>query len=342
MRVGLSTLDNKNRIALFNAPAEQILGYQSSEVIGKACDEIFVGLADKLVNLHHEEGKQNGDQNEGGQIRHNALSKDGNEVPLITKAYASSSNGNSSTNSGTILVFQDAHELEAMENRLQHLDRLKSLDEFAAGIVHEIRNPLAGISTNAQYILEKLSPSDRFHEEMRDILEDVKDIEGIVGKILDFAHPSRANVQIISVNNIVNEVLRFSRMLLRRRGIQLVSNFIKADAKIKADVSQIKQVLLNVIRNAYDVMPKGGQLRVSTAHLPKDKKHICIAIEDTGRGIAEELLERIFDPFFSMNREGTGLGLAISRKIVERHGGSITAQSEQGEGSKFEIILPVV
>jgi len=117
---------------------------------------------------------------------------------------------------------------------------------------------------------------------------------------------------------------------------------LNTSAKVRVDVSQTKQVLFNIVRNACDAMPGGGELRVSTARLPADDGHVRVVVEDTGRGIPEEYLERIFDPFFSMNREGTGLGLAISRKIVENHGGRIEVESQPGKGTKFGVLLPAV
>jgi len=108
------------------------------------------------------------------------------------------------------------------------------------------------------------------------------------------------------------------------------------------DISQIQQVLFNIIRNACEAMPKGGELRVSTTRLAGDNGRVRVEVEDTGRGIPKEHLQRIFDPFFSMQREGTGLGLAISRKIVENHGGRIEVKSKPGKGTRFAIVLPAV
>ncbi len=322
---------------MLNATAEQILGYRAREVQGKPCEEIFTGLTNLLAGL----GKRTRNQPEM-QLKTNARHKDGRIIPLLATPYVTPGNGSPAGLDNFILVFQDARELEKMENHLRHLDRLQSLDEFAAGIVHEIRNPLASISTNAQYMMEKIGRSDPFYEEMRDILADVKSIEGIVSMVLDFAHPDKSEVREAPIEDVVEEVLRLSKMTLRRQGIRLRTSYNKSRVPVKMDVSQMKQVFFNIVRNACDAMPEGGELRVSTAHQPAGNGHVRVAVEDTGIGIAGEYLGRIFDPFFSMHHEGTGLGLAISKKIVERHGGKIDVQSKLGEGTSFAVVLPTV
>ncbi len=405
-------MDVEGRIVLFNTTAEVILGHRAQDVRGKPGEVILDGLKDLVADEAAVE------------VKASARHRDGRRVPLVVTAYPmpcradrlegrgagvrseESGPGDPATRDGTVLVFQDAQQLEKMENRLQHLDRLRSLDEFAAGIVHEIRNPLAGISINAQHLAEeirkrcrksctKLGRPGRFDEEMQDILADVQSIESIVKKVLDFAHPNKPQVRACAVEDFVKEALRFSKMPLRRQGIRLVTDF-RASARVRVDVSQMKQVLFNILRNARDAMPGGGELRVSTARapveepstasvrpqpvpagalageewqgpgagaasarpapderlflpgatgasgMPSDARSVRVEVEDTGRGIAEEYLERIFDPFFSMHREGSGLGLAISRKIVENHGGRIEVRSRPGKGTKFAVVLPTV
>jgi PAS domain S-box-containing protein len=347
VRIGLATLDKTGEIALFNTAAEQILGYSARQVRGKACDQIFTGLSDELAGL----GNKRGDRRPDVQLKTDGRHKDGQTIPLLITPYGMPDNDKRSACDAVILLFQDARDLEKMENQLRHLDRLQSLDQFAAGIVHEIRNPLAGISTNAQYILERVKknceklcakdgPAGQFHEEMLDVLADVHSIENIVSKVLDFAHPGKSQIREAPVDDIVKDVLRFSRMPLRRLDIRLSTDFDEPSAKVRVDVSQIQQVLFNIVRNACEAMPDGGELRVSTSCPAGDNGHVRVEVEDTGRGIAKEYLERIFDPFFSMHREGTGLGLAISRKIVENHGGRIEVKSKLGKGTKFAIVLP--
>ncbi len=403
MQIGLVILDGGGRIVLVNTAAEQILGYRSREVRGKPGGEIFDGLTDLLASL----SKERPDSRPDVQLKRNARHKDGRTTPLIVTPHVmpgvqsgaggagrklpgvqSGAGGagrklpgdvGPAAGSGVVLVFQDARQLEKMEKQLQHLDRLRSLDEFAAGIVHEIRNPLASISINAQHIVEEIKRyrqksctkndrGDRFlskiDEEMQDILADVQSIEGIVKRVLDFAHPNRPQVRACAVEDIVKEVLRFSKMPLRRQGIRLVvksSNDLNTSARVLVDVSQMKQVLFNIVRNACDAMPRGGRLSITTGRVstggetsgsrhqerpgPPGNGHVRVEVEDTGRGIAERDLERIFDPFFSMHPDngsgGTGLGLAISRKIVESHGGRIEVKSTLGKGTKFAVVLPV-
>lgn len=131
-------------------------------------------------------------------------------------------------------------------------------------------------------------------------------------------------------------------MPLRRQGIRLLTDFNRRPASVKVDVLRIKQVLFNVVRNACDAMRDGGELRVSTTQPAARNGCVYVEVEDTGRGIAEQYLERIFAPFFSMHSDGTGLGLSISREIIEHYGGKIEVKSELGKGTRIRMILPTV
>lgn len=346
MRIGLLTLDESGRVVVFSATAEQILGYSAQETCGKPCEEVFTDLAAALADAG-----SNGRAGKGEiRLRTDARCKDGQKIPLVVTAYSAPPSDNRAAREDVVLTFQDAREAEKTENQpwgcpcgeFKHLDRLLSLDRFAAGIVHEIRNPLAGISTNAQYMLEKLGPAGPYREEMQDILADVADIEGIVTRVLDFAHPRKSQVRVVAIDDIVTEVLRFSKLPLRHHNIRLRANLKKPSAKVKVDVSQIKQVFFNIVRNACDAMPGGGELRVSTTPPSAGSQCARVEIEDTGKGIAKEHVKRVFDPFFSTRPDGTGLGLAISRKIVEGHGGRIEIKSMPGKGARFCIVLPAV
>jgi signal transduction histidine kinase len=340
MQIGLLTLDKARCVGLFNSAAEQLLGYRARDVRGTPCEQILNGLTRSLAS---PAGQQRGDKR-AVQMKISARHKDGREVPLVATAYVTPKNDEPrDATDDVILVFQEAAALERLENQLRHLNKLQSLDQFAAGIVHEIRNPLAGISTTAQCMLENIGPSERFREEVQDILADVVSIEGIVSKVLDFAHPSKSQVHEGPIEDVVEEVLRFSKMLLRRQGIRLLISLDKSPANVSVDASQMKQVFFNIVRNACEAMSEGGELRVTTSRLRagSGKGHVRVEVEDTGRGIAEEHLERIFDPFFSVRRGGTGLGLAISRKIVESYGGRIEAKSQLGKGTTFGVVLPM-
>ena len=336
MRIGMVTVNKTGAVALFNTAAEQILGYDANEVRGRPCDEIFIGWADLLARLSSKEPEDTSQL----QLEIHARCKDGREVLLTARPHVV--HDDPLAGDGLILVFQDTQELGKIDRQLQHLNRLQSLDEFAAEIVHEIRNPLAGISTNTQHMLEELGPADHFHDHVQDIFGDVKNIEVIVSKVLDFAHPNKAEQRVVPINELVTDVLRFSRMPLRRQDIQVVADLNESAGQVEVDVSQMRQVFFNIVRNARDAMLQGGELRVTTAPLDTDNAHVRVQVADTGQGIAAEYLDRVFGPFFSVSGKGTGLGLAISRRIVENHGGRIEVTSEPGKGTKFAIVLPAV
>ena len=340
MHIGVLTLDKAGCIRTFNSAAELLLGYCGSDVRGQPGEQILPGVVHALACPSGQRHAGRGEL----QLKINARHKDGREVPLLATAYSTAGNDHpAAETSDIVLVFQSAAESEKLENQLRHVNRLQSLDQFAAGVVHELRNPLTGISTTAQNMMENIRPGDRFHEEVQDILADVKSIEDIVRRVLDFAHPSKSQVREGPIEDIVEDVLRFSKAPLRRQGIRLTTSLNKSSVKVRVDVSQMKQVFFNIIRNACEAMPQGGELRVSTTRqkAAAGRGLVRVAVADTGPGIAHEYLERIFEPFFTLHHEGTGLGLAISRKIVENHGGRIEVKSQPGTGTEFGIVLPV-
>ncbi len=339
MRVGIAILGSAGCINGFNSTAELLLGYRASDVCGKPGVQIFGGIEKLLGDLGGLPVRCSPEL----PLKMSARHQDGQEIRLVGTAYAMGNHDGSHQGiEGVVLVFEAAEEQEELQQRLRHLNRLQSLDHFAAGIMHEIRNPLTAISTNAQYMMESLRAGERYYDEVRDIVADVHSIEEIVGRILDFAHPTKSQVREGPVEDIVEEVLRCSRATLRRQGVRLQVNLGKSTAKVRVDVSQIRQVFFNLIRNACEAMNSGGELRVSSSRsrAGSGRAVVCVEVTDTGSGIPEAHLPRIFDPFFSLHAGGTGLGLAISRKIVENHGGSIEVRSQPGKGSTFGVVLP--
>jgi len=352
MWMGLLVLDYSAKVAHLSASALDLLSYRRDEVECLPCQEIFPGLAgfltsakSKAVEADASSSQRrhllNGEEN---QLTLYARCKDGRLIPLlftINFVPETSLAGGDREPAKTVVILQDARELKKIEKQLCHADRLRSLDEFTAGIVHEIRNPLAGISINAQYIMGKLRPDDQFHEEMTDILTDARIIESIVSKVLDFAHPNKPDVKEIVVKELVEEVLKLSKVQFRCNNIKPACAFDQSCVKIKGDVLQMKQVLMNIIRNACAAMPEGGEFKVSCRTIEAEKL-ARLEFADTGPGIPPEQWENIFQPFCHVSADGTGLGLAISRKIIENHGGHITVKSKIGQGTSFVISLPAL
>ncbi len=213
---------------------------------------------------------------------------------------------------------------------------------IAGGLAHEIKNPLSTIRLNLDLLAEDLDPDNPAHRRMLRKLElvqrECERLEGIVEEFLQFARASELHREACDLNALVQDLVEFLGPTMAEHRIE-VAFYPRSDLPlVRVDRDLLKQALLNLLLNARDAMPEGGQIVIATQ--PGDGD-VQVTVIDTGVGMPREILEKIFHPFFSTRRHGTGLGLPTVRKIVEAHGGKVTVESEPGKGSKFTIHLPV-
>jgi two-component system, NtrC family, sensor kinase len=221
-------------------------------------------------------------------------------------------------------------------------DRLATTARLAAGVAHEINNPLGGILLYGNLLLEKMPESDPNRETVREIVEQAARAKEIVVGLLDFARQRPPRLVRHDLNDIVHDVLALVEREPRRAQMQLRVELSTLPLFVRVDAMRIQQVLVNILLNAIDAMREGGQLTVRSGL--SERGGFCrVAISDTGSGIRDEDLPRIFEPFFTTKDvgDGVGLGLAISYGIVQQHGGEIEVQSRLGAGSTFRVILPL-
>jgi len=235
---------------------------------------------------------------------------------------------------------KDVTEARKIEQRLQQSERLKALGTLAAGIAHEIRNPLATINFNAQMLQRELSLSSEQEQMFEDMAREVKKIDRIVQQVLHFARPREPQFLPNQLNEIVSSCNDLAKVHLRKAGIEVSLQLDEGIPLRVMDFNQISQVVMNLIINAIEAMPEGGKITLKTFQLV-DSSAIALEILDSGPGVLEQDKERIFDPFFTRKSEGTGLGLSISRQILERHGAYIELDNPFGEGTTFRIIFPL-
>ena len=236
----------------------------------------------------------------------------------------------------------DITALDAMQQQLSRAERLATLGQVAAGIAHEIRNPLVGIGSTAALLRDEIDPSDDKRADLDIILNETRRLDRIVNQIIDYARPRDLMPTMWPVDGIVDEVLKLLDTRLEGQRITIVRP-CEPDLTAYADRDQVKQVLLNLCHNSLDAMPSGGTLTISTGHsIHAAHRGIFIEVSDTGSGIAKKDLAQVFQPFFTTGKQhGTGLGLAICRNIAEAHGGDITLTSEPGHGTKARLWLPL-
>ena len=235
------------------------------------------------------------------------------------------------------MVAERTAELRAAQTQLIRSEKLASLGRLAAGIAHEVNNPLQAIRNCLELAIEDIDADRTVDKELLTVAEqDVQRIRRIVSQLLDFSRPGSGELIPLDVGKLVASVLKLVGRQLDRANIKLNADIQRTD-RVQMNEDQFKQVILNLVLNAQEAMPNGGQLDVKVFQQDSD---VRIALIDTGIGIAEENLERIFDPFFSTKVDGTGLGLAVSYGIVEGHGGRIEVQSTVNKGSTFTVVLP--
>lgn len=228
----------------------------------------------------------------------------------------------------------------------EHDSRLKALGTLAAGVAHEVRNPLNSIAMTIQYLKDTLketlqgADSDSEVQECLDVVtRQVKELNQIVEEFLQLTRPVEMNWKMTDLNNFLVNVIRNFTSALQIAKIKLICDYSKDPLYIKVDHDKLRQAISNIIINSIQAMPDGGELRIITAR-DVSRNSAIIQISDTGVGIPQENLDRLFEPYFTTKPNGTGLGLAITYKMVEAHGGEIRVESIEGQGAIFTIVLP--
>jgi hypothetical protein len=223
--------------------------------------------------------------------------------------------------------------------RLAHTDQLASLGRLAAGLAHEIKNPLAGIQGALEILREDPSETDSNKELFDEMLSELRRVNGTLRTLLGSARPGPARLAKTDLNKLLDEVRILMAPGLRRQNVALELDLTEGPLEAQIDGSKIRQVLLNLIQNAAEAMENGGTVTIRASGFPEGGG-IVLAVQDDGPGIPPDQLKRVFEPFFSTKFSGTGLGLAIARSLVEQHGGTLQVDSEVGKGTNFYLILP--
>jgi len=237
----------------------------------------------------------------------------------------------------------DITALEHMRERLNRAEKLATLGQVAAGIAHEIRNPLVGIGSTTSLLMEDFSPGDAQHEDLSTILKETRRLDRIVNQIVAYARPRDLVVTSFCMSSLVEETMQIVRTPLEQKHIEPTYDMAPDLPTLQADRDQIKQILLNALQNAIDALKPEGTLHVEIKEeIRGGEKGLLTNIRDSGKGIAPDDLSKIFDPFFTSGKErGTGLGLAICQNIIEAHGGNIKVTSQVGVGTVLSVWLPL-
>lgn len=235
---------------------------------------------------------------------------------------------------------QMTRDLKASRDKLIQSEKLAAVGQLAAGIAHEIRNPLTSIKMIVQLLGRRLKEDEAGRESVQAVLDEINRLEVIINGLLDLTRPMELVLKSINVADVINDVLKFMESDIRHRKIELVKQVDETLPEAMLDADRVKQVFMNVILNSMQAMPEGGELTINCYH-DSESGAVQVEISDTGIGMSQEVLARAFEPFFSARSDGTGLGLANVKKIMELHGGNILIESEEGQGTKviakFEV-----
>jgi two-component system sensor histidine kinase PilS (NtrC family) len=340
---GLITVDRTGRVTSFNRMAEEITGHTLEEVYQKEIGNLFPGF----LNLSRSNGWVSEKEWKNFYFPRWETKFQRKDGATMTLGFSVSPLKNSEGEEiGIIFIFQDLTKMREMEEDLKRADRLAAIGTLAAGMAHEIRNPLASISGSIEILKEEMDGAVQHQQLMDIILREVGRLNSLIADFLLFARPTPPGKELIHLNGIVEEVLKvFVHSPECGPEIRLATHF-QDEIYLPGDAQQIKQVFWNLIINAAQAMPTGGELRVelrrrSSPPDPEEPPQGEIVISDTGMGVREEDLDKIFNPFFTTKEKGTGLGLSIVHKIVESYGGKISVRSRLGQGTIFAMILPI-
>lgn len=331
MPIGLLAVDTDGRIVSFNQTAEGVLQFTAQEVLGKDAKEI---LPKPLESLPQELGTDE----EVIEKEIECRLEDGRTIPMDVSV--SRLAGDDGISMGHIILFSDLTEIQELKREVERSQRLASLGRLAAGIAHEIRNPLSSIKGFATYFGERYRdvPEDRKTAEI--MVEEVERLNRVIGQLLEFARPLAVKKKPTSMETTIHHSLKMIERDAQAKHIKVKTDLSLDVPDVHIDPDRMNQVFLNLYLNAIEAMEHGGTLSVALDRR-EDLKSVRITISDTGSGIKKEDLVHVFDPYFTTKQSGTGLGLAIVYNIIEAHKGEVRVESETGRGTSVTIILPV-
>ncbi len=342
---GIVAANAEGLITVFNREAQRVTRRLAMDVINHPLNVLPAPLA-RALELTFQRNYGLRDQE---MVLHHGP---GDDVPV--RVGSSLFHGHAGRVIGALLVFNDVTTIKKLELQVRRTDRLASLGTLAAGMAHEIKNPLVTIKTFTQLLPERYEDLD-FRETFSSLIgQEVKRIDTIVNQLLKFSRPAKPDLSPTRLHEVLDNSLKLISQQLRQKGITLVRSYAALNDLVHADPDQLNQAFINFFLNAIEAMDGHGSLHVGTEHVGSDlyspsqwrersgEGHIRVSIRDTGEGIDSLNLGRIFDPFFTTKSLGTGLGLSVAHGIIQEHGGMIDVESAPGKGTTFYLLFPLL
>ncbi len=338
-------LDQQGNITLFNPAAQSYTGLSEKQSLGRSFEKLFAGQDNflYLTRMAISEGRSISDHE-------NLLLHRPSASPLAVSVSVSpifSENGNPD---GAVLILRDLSRVQALEEAIRRADRLSMLGTLAAGLAHEIKNPLGGIKGATQLLAMELPEDSNLKEYTEVMIKEVERVNGIIEELMDLARPRPPELSEVNLAKVLGDIVLFQKEAHRGKDIEFVLRLDPSIPPIRGDENLLTRLFLNLIKNAGEAIEKSGKVEIiskvaSDYHLNQPGGRpvplIVVEIRDTGRGIPKDDLEQIFTPFYTTKSRGSGLGLATCQKIVSEHKGFLKISSTPGEGASFAVSLPL-
>lgn len=343
---GIITLDLEGRVVTLNRAAEALTGCSLAEVSGRFSTEVFAHSPEVGELLIETVGSRMGMAFVSMILRR----PDGTSVPI--EISTAPLKGGEDKDLGVVAVLRDLTTVRQLEEQMRRSDRLAALGTLAAGLAHEIKNPLTSLLTFTRHLSRKFDDS-RFRQNFVTVVpRELERINGIVEGLLQLARPTRLSLRPVNVPELLDRVLELYAGQIEAQGVAAVREYARGLPAIQADPEHLYRALVNLVGNALDAMEGGGRLTlragwgagpeiVRPAAARLNQRRLKVEVEDTGRGIPAAATAKIFNPFFTTKPSGTGLGLALTHKIIEDHGGTISFRSTPGARTTFTVLLPL-
>jgi len=328
MPIGLMALDNHGKIIRCNEIAERILKLNCSATSGAQNEDV---LPDALKDLLGELPPKGGLLERDLEVNVPETGK-----RTLETVAAGLMDGNESA--GRMLLIRDVTGIREMEKEVVRSRHLSSISSLAAGVAHEIRNPLSSIKGFAVYLKERLAADDEDQKTADIIIEEVERLNRVITQLIEFARPLELKKEKTNLADLIGHAEKLIEGEARKKNIAVSVNAADDLVPVDVDPDRVKQVLLNIFLNAAAAMKDGGRLEIA---LRREKDNIILDVVDNGAGIAATDLSRIYDPYFTSKPAGTGLGLAVVQKIMEAHGGRIIVESDEGKGTRVSLSFPI-
>ena len=338
--------DQAGHIILFNPTAQSLTGMSEKQSLGRHFEHLFAGQDEiiALVGQTLREGRSISDD-ENVMLQRAA----GQLIPISLTV--SPIFGSGSEQEGAVLIIRDLSRIRELEEALRHADRLSMLGTLAAGLSHEVKNPLGGIRGSAQLLEMELEPNSPLGEYTSVMIKEVERVNNIIEELMDLARPRPPAMSDVNLAQLLGDIVLLQQEAHRKLNISFYLDFDPSIPPIRGDEALLTRLFLNLIKNAAEAVPQNGRIAISCKiaadyhlHNPGRKPipWVVVEITDNGPGISPEDRERIFTPFFTTKQQGSGLGLATCQKIVGSHKGFISVKSKPDEGTTIRVSLPFI